>query len=113
MAIHPGVRANRTRRNTRQRYGNGHLTGRATEIGGMNVSACGHARNVTTKAPAAPKPFPVGTRVVARRGIGLLRPRVPEGTAGVVAGYSPAGEVEVEFANGRVELLPPSWLTAA
>jgi hypothetical protein len=61
--------------------------------------------------PAAP--FAVGDRVVAARGIGLIRPRVPSGTAGVVAAYSPVGEVEVQFDNGRVELLRPDALLAA
>jgi hypothetical protein len=32
---------------------------------------------------------------------------------GIVAAYSPAGEVEVQFVNGRVELLKPALLAAA
>jgi hypothetical protein len=51
--------------------------------------------------------------VVATEGIGLIRPRVPRGTVGVVAAYTPAGEIEVQFVNGRVELLKPGLLAAA
>jgi len=57
--------------------------------------------------------FAVGDRVVAARGIGMIRPRVPRGTEGVVAAHSPVGELEVQFVNGRVELLTPDALTAA
>ena len=57
--------------------------------------------------------FTVGDRVVAARGIGLIRPRVPRGTVGIVAAFSPVGELEVQFSNGRVELLTPDALTAA
>ena len=57
--------------------------------------------------------FAVGDRVAAARGIGIIRPRVPRGTVGVVAARSHVGELEVQFANGRVELLTPDALTAA
>ncbi|MDP9093431.1 MAG: hypothetical protein M3N95_10980 [Actinomycetota bacterium] len=63
--------------------------------------------------PAAdPRPdvFSVGDCVVAIYAIGLFRTRVPRGTRGEVAGLAPAGEVEVHFANGRVELVPPTSL---
>jgi hypothetical protein len=63
--------------------------------------------------PAAdPRPdvFSVGDCVVAVYAIGLFRPRVPRGTQGRVAGLSPAGEMEVHFTNGRVELVRPSSL---
>lgn len=63
----------------------------------------------TSERPA----FAVGDRVVAARGIGIIRPRVPRGTVGVVAAYSPVGELEVQFVNGRVELLTPDAVTAA
>lgn len=68
---------------------------------------------ITSDRDARSTPFAVGARVVAARGIGLLRPRVPQGTVGVVAAYSPVGEIEVQFVNGRVELLHASALTAA
>ena len=61
----------------------------------------------------ARRDFAVGDRVVAAAGIGLIRPRVPEGTPGVVAAFSPSGEMEVQFANGRVELLRPDSLAVA
>lgn len=61
---------------------------------------------------AEPRPdvFSVGDCVVAIYAIGLFRPRVPRGTRGEVAGFSPVGEVEVLFANGRVELVRPTSL---
>lgn len=64
----------------------------------------------TGKDPAAPAGFAVADRVRAARDIGAFRPRVPRGTVGMVMGFSPAGELEVEFANGRVELLAPDAL---
>jgi hypothetical protein len=63
--------------------------------------------------PAAdPRPdvFSIGDCVVALYAIGLFRPRVPRGTQGEVAGLTQAGEVEVQFANGRVELVRPNSL---
>jgi hypothetical protein len=42
--------------------------------------------------------------------IGLFRPRVPRGARGEVAGIAAAGEIEVHFANGRVELVRPTSL---
>jgi hypothetical protein len=62
---------------------------------------------------AEPGPFAVGDHVAAKEGIGLFRPRVPRGTLGVIAAFTPAGELEVQFANGRVELLDPHRLIAA
>jgi hypothetical protein len=61
---------------------------------------------------AEPRPdvFSVGDCVVAIYAIGLFRPRVPRGTRGEVAGLAVAGEVEVLFANGRVELVRPTTL---
>jgi hypothetical protein len=62
---------------------------------------------------SAPVAFRVGDRVRAVRDIGIVRPRVPRGTVGVVMAFSPAGDIEVEFVNGRVELLPPAALAPA
>jgi hypothetical protein len=61
---------------------------------------------------ADPRPdlFSVGDCVVAIYAIGLFRSRVPRGTRGEVAGIAPTGEVEVHFANGRVELVRPTNL---
>lgn len=50
---------------------------------------------------------------MALRNIGLIRPRVVAGTAGTVAGFTPAGEVEVLFDNQRTELVHPSDLATA
>jgi hypothetical protein len=65
---------------------------------------------VTPAADPQPDAFSVGDCVVAIYAIGLFRPRVPRGTRGDVAGLSPTGEVEVQFANGRVELVRPTSL---
>jgi hypothetical protein len=63
-------------------------------------------------APPAP-PFEVGDRVIAVTGIGAIRPRVPQGTLGLVVASTPAGELEIHFSNGRVELVAPAKLAAA
>jgi hypothetical protein len=60
-----------------------------------------------------PTRFAIGDPVVAKQPIGVLRARVPQGTRGVIAGVSPAGELEVQFANGRVELIAPDRVAAA
>lgn len=65
------------------------------------------------RGPTHTGPFRLGDRVLAMHGIGLIRPRVPRGMPGVVAGFSPAGEIEVQFANGRVELVRPADLASA
>jgi hypothetical protein len=57
-----------------------------------------------------PDVFSVGDCVVAVYAIGLFRTRVPRGTRGEVAGLTPAGELEVQFANGRVELVQANGL---
>jgi hypothetical protein len=51
--------------------------------------------------------------VVAVHDIGVFRPRVRQGTVGTVAGVTPAGEAEVLFDNGRVELVAPDRLAIA
>ena len=59
----------------------------------------------------APVTFDIGDGVVTLYDIGLLRPRVPRGTAGIVAGRrADASELEIHFANGRVELVSPHTL---
>ena len=55
----------------------------------------------------------VGDRVTAVGDIGLFRPRVPQGTNGTIAGFTPAGEAEVLFDNNRVELVQPDRLEPA
>jgi hypothetical protein len=71
---------------------------------------CGHILLVMPDVEPLPDAFSVGDCVVALYAVGLFRPRVARGTRGEVAGISPAGEVEVQFANGRVELMRPSSL---
>jgi hypothetical protein len=67
---------------------------------------------IETRRPE-PSSFAVGDHVVVKDDIGLLRPRVPHGMSGVVAAFGPDGELEVQFANGRVELLDQHKLIAA
>jgi hypothetical protein len=55
----------------------------------------------------------IGDRVVAANDIGVFRPRVPKGTLGTVAGVTEVGEAEVQFDNGRVELVRPERLSSA
>jgi hypothetical protein len=55
----------------------------------------------------------IGDRVVAINDIGVFRPRVPKGTFGTVAGLTEVGEAEVQFDNGRVELVRPERLSKA
>jgi hypothetical protein len=58
--------------------------------------------------------FEVGDRVIARVNIGgIFRPRVRRDTRGVVAGRTPAGELEVHFDGGGLELVDPERLTPA
>lgn len=57
-------------------------------------------------------PFAVGDCVSVTDRIGVIGTRVPTETSGVVAGVAPAGEVEVHFVNGRVELVDAHRLRA-
>jgi hypothetical protein len=70
------------------------------------------SQEITGTRRPEPSRFAVGDHVVAKDGIGLFRPRVPHGMSGVVAAFGPDGELEVQFANGRVELLDPHRLIA-
>lgn len=61
---------------------------------------------MTSEPRADASPFAVGDCVVVMHDIGFIRARVPRGTEGSIAGFTPAGEAEVAFTNGRVELVP-------
>ena len=52
----------------------------------------------------------IGSSVVTLYDIGIFKARVHRGTAGVVAGRSPDGELEIRFDNGRRELVQPHTL---
>jgi hypothetical protein len=68
----------------------------------------------TDAAAGAPGRFEVGDRVMARVDIGgIFRPRVRRDTRGVVAGRTPAGELEVHFDGGGLELVVPERLAPA
>jgi hypothetical protein len=57
-------------------------------------------------------PFAPGTRVVAAVRIGgLLRPRVPAGSPGVVVAVAPGELLEVLFEGDRTELVRPDQLS--